>query len=64
MTDNIAVMEGYTREVVAESDEHILFLLIKPGTYFDDRFKAWDTDAQEFIHVNGWLFTINDWDKN
>ena len=33
-------------------------LLVKPGTDFDTRFKAWDRDEQEFIRVNGWLFTI------
>lgn len=56
MTDNIAVLEGFTQEVIAESDAVTLCLLVKPDTDFDDRFKAWDTDCQEWLWVNGWLF--------
>jgi hypothetical protein len=57
MTDAIATRDGYTKEVMLTSDEYDLFLLIKPDTDLDGRFKAWDTDEQEFIIVNGWLFT-------
>lgn len=60
MTDNAAVLQGFTQEVVAESDEYTLFLLVKPGTEYDSTFKAWDTDEQEFIRVNGWLFTVEE----
>jgi hypothetical protein len=60
MTDNVAVLQGFTREVTAENDHYTLSLLVKPDTDFDDRFKAWDMDEQEFIRVNGWLFTIED----
>ena len=60
MTDNIAVLQGYTKEVYAESSEGDLYLLIKPDTYLDSRFKAWCTDNQEFIIVTGWLYNIND----
>lgn len=59
MTDAIATRDGYTKEVMLTSDEYDLFLLIKPDTDLDDRFKAWDTDEQEFIMVNGWLFTAD-----
>lgn len=58
MTDNVAILAGFTKEVVAESDAHTLFLLVRPDTDYDSTFKAWDTDNQEFIRVNGWLFTI------
>lgn len=57
MADNVATLAGFTREVLASSDQMDLYLLVKPGTDFDGCFKAWDTDAQEFIRVNGWLFT-------
>lgn len=60
MTDSIATLHGFTREVVADCDQYTLFLLVKPETEFDDRFKAWDMDGQEFIMVNGWLFTVED----
>lgn len=59
MTDNVAVLQGFTREVTADSDGHTLYLLVKPDTDFDGSFKAWNMDNQEFIKVNGWLFDIN-----
>jgi hypothetical protein len=58
MTDNVAILEGYTREVIADCDACTLNLLVKPETDFDDAFRAWDMDDQQFIRVNGWLFTI------
>jgi hypothetical protein len=52
--------DGYTVEVVADSGQGIgLNLMIRPGTDLDDCFKAWDLDEQEFIRVNGWLFTFS-----
>lgn len=64
MTDNVAVLEGFTKEVVADNHAVTLFLLVKPDTDFDSRFKAWDTDEQEFIFVNGWLFAIEEQEEN
>ena len=58
MTDNVAILDGYTKMVTAENDFYTLFLLVEPDTDLDSRFKAWDTEAQEFIRVNGWLFSI------
>lgn len=55
-SDNAATMRGYTREVCATSGAIELFLLVQPGTDYDTTFKAWDTDAQEWIAVDGWLF--------
>ncbi len=54
-SDNAAVMAGYTREVHITNGEYDLYLLVKPETDLDDRFRAWDTDAQEWILVDGWL---------
>ncbi len=57
MSDNIAVLEGYIKEVCLTNNfGDSLFLLIREGEDLDSRFKAWDTDNQEFIIVNGWLF--------
>ena len=58
MRDNVAVLDGYTLEAVAMSDNGDLYLLVKPGTDFDDTFRAWDTDNQEFVTVDGWMFHI------
>lgn len=56
MTDNVAVLAGYTREIEADEGVDTLHLLVRPEAYLDQRFSAWDTDAQEWIVVNGWLF--------
>lgn len=63
MTDNIAVLAGFTREVWASCDECEGPYLIKPDTDLDDRFKAWDMDAQEFVTINGWLWSFEDLDN-
>ena len=60
MTDNVAVLQGYTKEVMAYGGGIDLFLLIKPETDIDGVFTAWDSDMQEFINVNGWLFIIEE----
>jgi hypothetical protein len=59
MTDNVAMLEGFTTEVLAESGCLSLNLLVKPETDLDGCFKAWDMDEQEFIRINGWLFTFS-----
>jgi len=58
MTDNIAVLQGFTKEITLESSEGLLSLLIKPDEDIGQRFKAWDTDMQDFIIVNGWLYVV------
>lgn len=63
MTDAIAVKEGFTKEVVVSNGECDLYLLVRPDTDFDGTFKAWDTDAQEFIKLYGWLFVRVDGDN-
>jgi hypothetical protein len=60
MTDNIATLRGFTRYVLADSDQASLHLLIRPDTDLDSTFRAWDTDAQTWIKVNGWLFSFED----
>ena len=59
MGDNTATIAGYTQEIVASSPQGFdLYLLVKPGTDFEDTFRAWDTDNQEWVRVNGWLFQV------
>ena len=60
MTDNIATLDGFTREVIAGGGMYTLELLVRPGADLDGRFRAWDMNEQEFITVNGWLFAIED----
>lgn len=54
MTENNAILAGYTKQVECYARETYLCLLVVPGTDLDSRFKAWDIDAREFIYVNGW----------
>lgn len=58
MSDNGAVLAGFTKGFIAEAGDINMYILVKPDTDLDDRFKAWDTDSQEFIHINGWLFNF------
>ena len=62
MTDNVATLRGFTRYVLADSDQVSLHLLIRPETDLDSTFRAWDTDEQTWIKVNRWLFTFEDVD--
>lgn len=60
MSDNVAILDGYTREILASCIDHDLYLLVKPDADLSGTFKAWDTDNQEFIRVNGWLYSVDD----
>ena len=60
MTDNAAILQGFTREVVCEAGTETFPLLIKPDTNLDNRFKAWDMDSQAFIYLSGWLCEVQD----
>lgn len=56
MSDNIAVLDGFTVEVESipkKRSGNRLFLLVKPDTDFTGTFKAWSTDDQEYISVYG-----------
>ena len=62
MTDNVAGLARYTQSIVAHAEtgpERDLYLRIKPGTDLDSCFKAWDADGQEFLWINGWMFTYD-----
>lgn len=55
MSDNTAILEGYTQEVMLYSDHADLHVFVKPDTDFDGRFRCYDADECEWIAVNGWL---------
>lgn len=58
MSDNTAILSGYTREVLAEGGAYSLHLFIRPDADLDGTFEAYNADECEFIRVNGWLFTF------
>lgn len=60
MTDNVAVLDGYPKHVVATAADYELYLLVKSDVDLDSRFKAWDSDNQEYVWINGWLWSFED----
>lgn len=62
MSDNVATLKGYTREISGSSENASddLLLLVKPATDLDSCFLAWDMDVQEFVRVNGWMYHFED----
>lgn len=57
--DNAAIMAGYTQEVYIDTPHGSFMALVKPDTDLTDRFKAWCTDVQEWVYVNGWACECN-----
>ncbi len=60
MSDNTALLAGFTREIYADTDTATHHLFVKPGDYLDGSFRAYDADEGEFILVAGWNVTIED----
>jgi len=60
MTDNIAVLDGYTKEISGEYKGQSFFLLVQPDAQLDGSFRAWCMDLQEYVRVNGWLAEFNE----
>lgn len=61
MSDNTAILNGYTREIIADSGlDYTLHLFVKPDADLDGSFKAYDADECEWVRVSGWNFTIED----
>lgn len=56
----LAIAAGYTRPIFATADVYDLELLVQPDTDFDTRFRAYDTDNDEWLWVNGWMFVVED----
>jgi len=59
MTDNVAILQGYTKEIWAECSEYEGPFLVRPDADLDGTFRAWDMDLQEFVRINGWLWFID-----
>lgn len=58
MTDNAAILEGYTDEWMANNGFVTFPILVKPGTDLRFEFRAWDMDNQEFIRLAGQMCTF------
>lgn len=60
MSDNTAILDGYTREVMASCAAFDLHLFVAPDVDFDGTFRAYDADECEYIRVYGWNWTFED----
>lgn len=56
MTDNVAILQGFTDEYMACSGDVELHILVRPGTDLDSLFEAWDCDMEKMVKLSGWLF--------
>jgi hypothetical protein len=45
---------------MAISDQHEFACLVKPDADLDGVVKVFNTDDQEWLHLNGWLFSFED----
>lgn len=54
-TEAAAHRHGYTRPVYIEGDVTGFAALVRPDVDFDDEFRCFDTDSQEWLTVAGWL---------
>lgn len=59
-SDNGATLAGYTQEIMCYTPHEDLHLLIKPDADLDDRFRAFCTDLQEYVFINGWNCEFED----
>jgi hypothetical protein len=53
MTDNVATLDGFTKEILIETKDQVIFAMIKPDTKFTGKYLAWDTDAQDYVKIEG-----------
>lgn len=60
MSDNEAVMRGYSEPMVLEAVDHshTLYVLAQPYADLDGSFRVWDTDEQEWLCLNGWQYDV------
>ena len=53
MSDNVAVLDGFTKEILIETKDRVIFALVRPDTKFAGMYHAWDTDNQEYVKIEG-----------
>ena len=60
MTNDNAILDGYTEPYEASSDYGVINIrvLVKPNADFDDMVKVWDCDSQEYLTLHGWNWTF------
>lgn len=56
MSDNVAMLDGFTVEYIASTEGADYHILVEPHADLDDVFRAYDCDRQEYVRVRGWLY--------
>ena len=59
MSDNTAILAGFTQEYIAEGGGCEVHIFVQPNADLDGYFRAYDADNCEFITVTGWNVTLN-----
>jgi len=62
--EKAAMLSGYTKLIGAYSTHYDLTLLVKPDADLKGVFRAFCTDENEYIKVDGWHFHIEDFEAN
>lgn len=60
MSDNTAILAGFTREIYVDDGLECRHLFVKPGDYLDGAFRAYDADYCEWVTIAGWRVAIED----
>ena len=60
MSDNTAILAGFTREVMFHGLGCERHLFIPPAADVSDCFAAYDADECRFVKIAGWLGTVQD----
>ena len=51
---NIAIKQGYTKELTINEDDFVGSILIKPTTDLESTFRAYCLNRQSFMYIDGW----------
>lgn len=54
-----AILAGFTDAYLISSGMLDFEVWVKPNTDFDTKFLAYDWEEQEYLWINGWLFTFD-----
>ena len=59
MSDNTAILAGYTVEYLASGGDYEIHVFAKPDADLDGCVRVYDADECEFIILNGWMWSFD-----
>ena len=65
MTSSIktAIAQGYTEPFIADCAAYNLEIMVRPNEDMEGTFRAYDLTCDQFVKINGWLWTFEEIDK-